>query len=339
MNRHIKVKLPVNLDITDSYVFKNIYYDLPPLKVLKLSDVIITKDGVCLKNFNILNESIYGIRDKISIYTLRSKLNLLDHDTFLMNGSNHYLLIHGPEFSYYSWLTESIPRLLMVKSRIKNLTLLLPKALKNVNFVRESLKLFSFKKTTYIPNKANLKVNLLVLPQIKPYPTLYYPKVVNDIRKLYSNYSKKNYELKKKLYEKLFLSNEVENKPEISNIKELLSLLNQYRINYLNIFTFPFYEQVQIMQNAKLIISTCGEDLACISFFKKGASILELIKTPVNEIDKPNLKYYNLASALEINYYYQFCTPMKNKQKKINSKIKVDLNLFEKNIKLILKYS
>lgn len=339
MNRRIKVKLPLNLDITDSYVFINVHYDLPPLKVLNLSDVIITYDGVCLDNSNLVKESIHGFRDKITISTLSAKLDLLNKKTNFLNDSNYYFLIHSPIFSYYHWLTDSIPRILMVKSQIKDLTLLLPISLKKNDFIIESLKPFHVKSIVYIPKNTNTKVRQLVLPQIKPFFTSYYPEVVNEIRNRYFNFLKKSCNQKKKLNGKIFLSNEVQNKPEICNIKELLSLLSHYSISYLNILSFPFFEQVQIMLNTKLIISSCGDDLACISFLKKGASILELIKTYVDEIDKPSLKYFNLASALEINYYYQFCTPLRNNQNKICSKIIVDLNLFEKNIKRILKNS
>jgi capsular polysaccharide biosynthesis protein len=336
MNRSIRVKYPLNLDKKDTCAFKNINYELSPLKIFELSNVLITYDGICLINYNIVKESIHGYRDKITIYSLMSKLNVLNYKTVLLNDSKYYLLIHSPIFSYYHWLTESIPRLLMVKSRIKDLTLLLPISFRNIGFVRESLEPFSINNVFYIPENANIKVNHLVLPQIKPYFTSYYPEVVSEIRNLYADYSKEKYTKKDKIYDSLFFSDKNDSKTDIQNTNELNLLMNQYDIRQINILDYPLFEQVQIMQNAKFIISAGEDDLASISFANKGTSILELIKAHTNEIDQPSLRYLNMASNLDLRYYYQHCSPLKNHSINNKNKISINLELFEKNLNIIL---
>ncbi|TAL75060.1 MAG: glycosyltransferase family 61 protein [Bacteroidetes bacterium] len=332
MIRHIKVDLPLNLAKDDSCVFKNSGYDLAPLKVSELRNVIITYDGVCLSDCNLVKESIYGYRDKITIYTLTSKLDLLNHDTYQLNDSNSYLLIHSPLFSYYHWLTESIPRLLLVKSQIKDLTLLLPDSLKNVGFVQYSLKPFSFKNIVYIPKKTNMKVRHLILPQIKPYFTSYYPEVVNEVRNLYTEYLKNHPVYTKNLHGRIFLCN----KKEVINIFDVRSLLDQYNFKYLDIQGCSFFELVQFMNKTKFIISADADNFACINFMNKGTSVLELIRKQTNDINKPDLRFLYLASNLELKYYYQFCSPLQKSSLKIYSKIKVDIKLLKKNIDLIM---
>jgi capsular polysaccharide biosynthesis protein len=336
MNMSIRIKHPLNLDKKDACVFKNITYELSPLKVFELSNVLITYDGICLINYNLVKESIHGYRDKITIYSLMSKLDVLNYKTVLLNDSNYYLLIHSPMFSYYHWLTESIPRLLMVKSQIKELTLLLPISYKNIGFVRESLEPFSINNIFYIPENTNIKVNHLVLPQIKPFFTSFYPDVVNEIRDLYTDHSKRKYTNKGEKYHRLFLNDKIDSKPEIQNTNKLNLSLDQYDIHQINILDYPLFEQVQIMQNAKFIISVGEDDLASISFAKKGTSILELLKVQTNETDQPSLRYLNMASNLDLKYYYQLCTPVKNHSVYSQNKIYIDLNLFEKNLKIIL---
>jgi capsular polysaccharide biosynthesis protein len=336
MKRLIRVKLPLNLDKKDTCAFINRNYELSPLKVFELSNVLITCEGICLINHNLVKESIHGYRDKITIYSLMSKLNVLNYKTVLLDNSNYYLLIQSPIFSYYHWLTESIPRLLTVKSRIKELTLFLPVSFRNIGFVRESLEPFSVTNIFYMPEKTNIKVNHLVLPQIKPFFTSFYPEVVNEIRDLYTEYSKRKYTNTGKTYHRLFLNDNIDNKPAIHNTNELNSLLDQYDVHQINILDYPFFEQVQLMQNAKFIISVSGDDLASISFAKKGTSILELLKAQTSEIDQPSLRYLNMASNLDLKYYYQLYTPLKNHSIYSQNKIYIDLNLFEKNLKIIL---
>lgn len=174
MKRRIKIVLPSNLDRNDIYSFKIGNYNLPVLKVLELKDVIVTNDGICLSNNGLIKESVHGYRDKITIYTLKARLDLLNYSTCQMKDSNCCLIIHSPLFSYFHWFTESIPRLFLVKKELRNLSLLLPQSLRKVEFIQSSLKAFSFRSIFYIPPNTNIKLNHLILPQIKPYFTSYY---------------------------------------------------------------------------------------------------------------------------------------------------------------------
>jgi len=332
MNRLIKVTLPKNIDKKYRYEFVNLNYYLSQLQVFHLSNVLITFEGTCLINNNLVKESVYGYRDKITIFSLTARLSL-EFNTIFYHDSNHYLLVHSPIYSYYHWLTATIPRLYMVKSQIDKLILLLPVSLKNNSFIEESLAPFGINNIRYILKNTNIKVTHLVLPQIKPFFDSYYPEVVNEIREFYSNIVRKENGLKNEFKTRIFLTDKIENKHRIYNIKEVHSLLHKYDI--INILDYSFYEQIQIMQNSNLIISPSGDDLACISFMKKGTSLLELFKEQTNEIDKPNLRYLNLASCLGIKYYYQFCSTTRNNHPGNLSKINVDISLLENNIELM----
>jgi len=334
MKRSVKVKLPINLNNSDRCYFKNTCYELAPLKVYELSNVVITSIGTCLINNSIVKESIHGYRDKITIYTLLSKLNILNHKTIFPDDSDYYLMIHSPVFSYYHWLTESIPRLLMVKPQIEELTLLLPVSLKNIDYVKESLAPFSFKDIFYIPENANIKVRHLVLPQIKPYHTSYYPETVEEIRHIYTDYSNKSLNTKVKYSDILFLYDETKNKPNINNIGMLKSIMDRFKIRFINPSDCSLFSLVQLVQKAELIISVTCNIMACISFMKKGTSVLELIKPQSCEIDKPDLRFINLASNLGLNYYYLFCKSQGNKNE--DYRIIIDPLKLEKSIEQIL---
>jgi hypothetical protein len=327
-------KQPFNLEKKDKGYFKKLYISMP-LKVFELNDVLIT-NGICLINTNIVKESIHGYRDQITISYLIAQLNLLTNKTIQLNAVNQYLLIQGPIFSYYHWLTESIPRILMIKSIVKDLTLILPKNLNNIEFVKESLKPFLISNIVYISKNLNVKVRYLIMPQVKPYFDFFYPEIVNNVRELYTNYSKKHISHKNKRVNMLFISDKIENKLEIQNINEVRLILNKHKIFYGSILNYPFFEQIQILYNTKIIISTTGSDLVCINFMRKGSSVLELIKAQTYEFDQPDLRYFNLATSLQLNYYYQFCEVDTFSYYR-KCKLVIDLELFEKNIILMMK--
>lgn len=332
MKRHVKVALPCNLNRNDICDFKNRHYDLSSLKVIKINGVIITSDGICMTDNGLIKESIHGYRDKITIYSLKAKLDLLNNPTFQINDTNFFLIIHSPLFNYYYWLTESIPRLLLVKKLLKDLTLILPAALRKVEFVQASLKPLLFKDVYYIPSHTNIKVKHLVLPQIKPYYTSFFPEAVNEIRNLYTTYSQNHPVNMKNFKGRTFLCNE----KVVSNISEVRTLLEKHDFVYTEIRYKPFYELIQLMNKTKVIISVDSDNLACINFMKKSSSLLELIIEQTCELDKPSLRYQNLASSLELRYFYQICSTSRRGTLETRSKIRVDLKLLEENINLIL---
>src|ERR1035437_6634528 len=231
MKRNLKVALPSNLDRNDLCNFKIGHYDLPLLKVLEIIDAIVTNDGICLSDKALIKESVHGYSDKITIYTLKAIFDLLNYPTFQINDSNSYLIIHSPLFSYYHWFTESIPRLFLVKKQLKNLILLLPQSLRKVEFIQASLKAFSFSGIFYIPRYTNIRLNHLILPQIKPYFTSYYPEVVSEIRNLYTTLSKRYHINLKNFKGRIFLCDE----KVVSNIYDVRSLLYKYNFLYINI--------------------------------------------------------------------------------------------------------
>jgi hypothetical protein len=335
MNRIIKINQPENLERNNSWCFKNINYKLSPLKIFELSNVLITHQGICVINSDVVKESLHGYRDQITIDTLIVKKDLLNFKTILLSDSSNYLIIHSQIFSYYNWITESIPRLLMVKSRVKDLTLLLPFAYKDISFINESLEPFHFKNIFFIPNNKNIKVRHLVLPQLKPFFSSYFPDVVNEVRKLYSEFLKGKNINGVNVSERIFIDNKTMS--ELDNIREIHQIMDQYKISTINFSDFSFYEKVEMMQNCKLLISFGDDGMTCTSFMNKGTSTLEFIKRQNDYPCHLYLKYLNLTSNLDIKYYYQFLLQIKEKNPIKPTKFYVDPVLFRKNINLILE--
>lgn len=307
MIRRIKVKLPINLKHTDVYDFSNADYDLVPLKVYELSNVWVTPDGICLINSIPVPESIHCYRDKITISAYTAKLSILEDKTLKLDDSHQYLLIHSELFSYFHWFTECIPRLLQVRERIPNLVLLLPVKLKDIDFVTKSILYFGLRKIEYIPPNTRVKVRHLVLPQLKPFSSIFYPEVVEELRRIYVDCSLDT-PLSDRISPYIMIENS-ETNSEISllNQHKVDGVINEYEIQKIDLLKYDLFTQVKIIHNSKLVISQTSEMLGVICFMKENTSLFELLHASFYEMDSFKMRFLNLASSLGIKYYYQYC--------------------------------
>src|SRR6185295_8017269 len=92
------------------------------------------------------------------------------------------------------------------------------------------------------------------------------------------------------------------NRRRVLNEAEVSGLLREYGFVTLYFEDYTFEKQVHLSSNATMLISIHGAGLTNMLFMKEKASVLEF--RPKN--DHTNLCYYALASALDLNYYYQF---------------------------------
>lgn len=90
---------------------------------------------------------------------------------------------------------------------------------------------------------------------------------------------------------------------------------------------------MELVPPTKVVIGQYRAGLIHMLFMEKVAIVLELRC----EDDKTNLCYFSLASALNQDYYYQFCKDYKLAQTNINAEL-ININNIEKhdkNLKLI----
>lgn len=308
MISRVKVKPPVNLADEDICDFSTIRYVLTPLKVYELSNVWITNSGICLINSEPVPESIHGYRDKTTINSLTVKLSILEDKSVIINDSQLYLLIHSPLFSYFHWFTESIPRLLHIRKRIPDLVLLLPEELKDVDFVPRSLLPFDVRNCFYIPQNTRIKVRHLVLPELKPFSSVFYPAVVEETRKLYIDRLAETSEPEGLSPYIMLENNKAVSWISVSNQADVDNIMKEYEIMKVDLLKYDFFDQVKIIHNSRLLISYTSEALGAVCFMKENACVFELLSASCYELDQFDQRFCNLASNLGLNYYYQFCS-------------------------------
>jgi len=135
----IDYKLPLNFQPEWAHLFKpDFKYKTVDLKVKELKNVFVNHYGLVIKNgflvqgcapntgFSNYDNGYYfkhwrRAAEQMLVCRYGNSLTSLRLDD-----NKRYLVIHSPWFSYYFWITECLPRLLMVKKQLKDLVLIYP---------------------------------------------------------------------------------------------------------------------------------------------------------------------------------------------------------------------
>ena len=223
------------------------FYYLRKLKVKKLHNVFLTHYGICLKNFLTVKNTLPNVRFG------RNKPNSGFFFSFLLKGleiflvckygkslksieldkEKTYLLVYTPWFGYFSWVTESLPRILKVIKKHPNLTLIMPEGIYKRDFIKYSLTLFPDLKSEIIKNEKNMFIKNLLIPELKAFTYEFDPKEMMHLRSfILKGISKKN--IKIKTYDKIYISRSKVKNRKIENNKKL----NQFFELWLQDFKF-----------------------------------------------------------------------------------------------------
>lgn len=320
-----------------------------------VSDAIVTIDGIVAKKLKVfpnslLNEThnkIFDWKYLLCTYIMKTKRSL--NGTYI---APFNLWSNG----YFHWITEVIPRLFILKKYLAESSIILPKIsngiwnkesllrslfnrnahelnYRNPSFYLDSLQPFEIYKLEFLESNEYLKVEKLMLPSSLAPSGNYNDELIRDVSLFYTNYFKPTIKIKS-LGNKFYISREKARKRKVLNEGKLQEVLNKYDITTIYYEDFNFADQVRIAQQAKLIISIHGANLTNTMFMKKKSFILEFRR---NEDHHFNC-YFSLASAVNVHYLYQNCEFDGNLDLSVyNNNLKVDIELFEKNLNLIFK--
>ena len=109
--------------------------------------------------------------------------------------------------------------------------------------------------------------------------------------------------------------------------------LNMWQLNSIELLKY-FWDQINISNKAKVLISQHGASLTNMLFMSPNSTVLELKASN----DRTNHCYFSLASALGLNYFYQFNNVDNYKTTVQDSNITVDINELRNNLIKIINY-
>lgn len=356
----VKRRLPINYKPQDEQKFKSEFQkQITPTILYKLTNVNVTVDGIVLeKKISINNQSLFHIDHKNWITSIYSLLTYLLKKRITLDKNEYILAFNYWGDGYFHWMTETIPRLVAISESMNNCILLLPQSWNQMysmktmlksffkpgipfskdNFHIKSIESFEKKGIQFIPYKNYMNIKKLSMPGQTADTGNYNEQLIKKTRNHYHNYYKKILTLN--LGELIYISRKKAERRKIINENELIMCLKQYQFKILYWEDYTFEEQISIAFHSKYLIGLHGANLTNMMFMQENSSILE-IKI---EGDYYNSCYYALASALNLNYFYQFAKDTNPNQIEKdeyyfqNTDAYVNIKEFENNIKLMIAY-
>ena len=326
-------RLPVNLDPADRALFEHeLERAIPSTILLRLRNVTVNPAGILSSGGKVLPESFPSPHFMDERGGLGAQLRL---------GVKNYLLrfrgsVEQDGFwftdvwsrEYFHWMTDALPRLFTIRDRVGDATLLLPGAYAGVDYIQSSLKPFSIRNLKFVNEPLYCK-NLYMPSHTAPTGN-YNETVIRSLRSFFID----NYRDARGggFGDKIYISRGKADKRRIVNEEECVEVLEDYGFKSVYFEDHSFEEQVKIAMDAKYLISNHGAGLTNIMFMESGGGVLELRRKG----DAHNNCYFALASAVQLQYFYQLCPSDSPVDGAEAANLIVDCEMLRKNIEHLL---
>ncbi len=331
-------KHPINLCEEDQELFSHEFSkNIPSIFMQEVLGAVMTPEGVFLRwgkvsesltkyskvkypNFSLSKDYLRFIKKN---YWDRRRINVNKKALWITDRVSH---------NYFHWLFDVLPRLWLFHSTIANAqdyTLLLPKAYEKLSFVKHSLNAFDISETTYLSDEATYGINSLLIIEHTAPTGNYRPNIIQEVRqKLLAKLGNQGHFQQERIY----ISRSKASRRKILNEEALIKVLDAYQFSTVHFEDLSFQEQISITRRAKYLVSNHGAGLSNMLFMQPGSCIFELRQ----EDDSRNNCYFSLASANDLNYYYQNCPPDKSKVVNSHSDVYVDISKFKNSLNRML---
>ncbi|MCP4121019.1 MAG: glycosyltransferase family 61 protein, partial [Bacteroidetes bacterium] len=283
----IKTNLPVNLDVAHKHLYSDkVNYNYPELKVKRVRNSFVTHFGLAMKRGLLVRgtaPNIQGKLDKNFYYShwrkaieqfLVCRFGKSLESTNLSKETN-YALVYAPWFGYFSWVTDSLPRIQHAIESGYPFKLICPEKWTRIKYVQESLQMFPSLDIEIIPDGTHMFVPNLLLPETRPWTFNFSPKSLDKIRQLCKDHVERNNLVVNK-ENKIYISRKNAKRRRFINNDDVEQLVAKLGFEIINMEDYSFFEQVALLKNAKFVIGLHGAGLTNINFMQQDSSVLEL---------------------------------------------------------------
>ena len=330
---------PINLRREDHGLFsRELNKKLPSVSLEEVENAIMTPEGVFVKHGKVnkrltqYSKAKYPPRFFSKYYARFIKKNYWDRKRNTISKQALWIT-DKVSHNYFHWLFDVLPRLWIFQNKvvnIQNYTLLLPEMYQNLSFVQESLEALGVSDITYLSDKAIYKIDSLLIIEHTAPTGNYRPEIIHRVRHiLLDKLCSQDYPKKARVY----ISREKASRRKILNEEDVIEVLEKYHFSIVYFEELSLRDQVNVVRKAKNLVSNHGAGLSNMLFMKSDSNVFELRQ----QDDNHNNCYFSLASTVDLNYYYQTCSPDNSKTINAHSDIYVDVNEFEKNLSIMLK--
>lgn len=316
------------LELHRKHFEKNLIYHCPEIIIYKFKSVSLLPDGTLfLFRLFPLSCSFLYYRGRIRIHSIKGILAIQNSWTLkkLHTADRPYVIIHDQwTFNYYHWMTQALPRLLLVKQTNNQFILLLPKNYTK-SFHIESLRALDVTEWISIEtDNTYYQVRNLIYPahdiQVGDYNEIMIRKLADILKTGLRSTNRRSY---------IFVHRESKKGRRILNEEETLNTFISHGFEIVLFEELSFDEQRQIAHGASVLAGVHGAGLTNMLYMNSG-SVFEL----TSEVKGEQYYFYTLSNALDHKYYYQHCEHTGGTIQEAD--IIVDIEVLHHNLKLIL---
>ena len=314
---------PENFNHDDRHLFydENFSFEIPEVELFELKQTLVNNRSVSLKFLPIFNLTLHRKPTFIQLCKDLVRLSLQKKEIQI----NGILGVQEWSNNYFHWMTEVLPRIVVMHQANPTIPVLIPSNYLQYNFIRQSLERLKIAFKIF-DVKAALKVKTLFAIPV-PHVGRFNEGLLHSFRDVFSKPVSETVNPHRLLY----ISRDKAKRRKVTNELELSSFLMSKGFEKVILEDYTMDEQVRLMQESKMVISCHGAGLTNIMFMQKGQTVIELKSSNNNY-----WCYFSLARVFGLDYNYILCEGDNENHRDAN--IKVDLNLLsellEKNLNL-----
>lgn len=321
----VKRRLPINHNVKDDHLFSNeIERELPHLCSELHKNICINSNQYLWKNLSFLDETFFRrehrSKDKLSNFKflLKSfikKKRVINEGLWLIDNWSH---------GYFHWFGDVLQKYYSLKKR--NTKLILPASYSKIDFIISSSKALKIE-LEFIRDHDILKCkNLTIVPTSFISGNFYHEPIIK-LRKDLIKHQINAYN-----YNRIYVTRKNARFRKIKNENDLIKCLQKYNFHILDFDNIKFEEERKMCFNVEIFISIHGSGLTNQLLMSSKVKVVELRHVKSNQNT-----FFSLASALENDYYYLNCNPVKKQTPVHSADLNVDIGKFKKLIKQIIE--
>lgn len=324
-------KLPVNFHDEHLPLFEGeLERVIPATRLLKFENVLASPEGLLFKGTSILPES-FAFPYHLDEWRFRSVVKFLATNYALRRRRkierDALWITDYWSTGYFHWLTDVLTRLFVVRDRLSDLLLVLPGTYQTREHVQSSLNVFGVTNVDFIGSEEVVECASLIMPSHTAPSGHFNEEAIRGVRNvLLSAYGDANGK-----DERLYISRRNAGRRKIINEDEVTSVLDRFGFETIHAEDLSFEQQGRTCSRARYIVSNHGAGLTNMMFMRDGGGVLELRHVS----DCINNCYFTLASALDLKYFYQTCSPQNVSADPHDAHLVVDTDQLEKNLGLL----